>query len=134
MKINNLPEYAKDCKYIVVRLVDNEVWFWGAYEDLEKAYQSASEINGIVVLKGKEPFINKPCCISNEVCEHDKQKVLDKVRAEIDRCGSIMVSYSVARDTKTDKGIERLVWDIVQQAKEQVLEIIDKYRAEIEVK
>ena len=32
----------------------------------------------------QEPFINKPC-VSNGVCEHDKNNVLDKIRAEIDR-------------------------------------------------
>ena len=31
----------------------------------------------------KEPFMNKPC-VSEKVCEHDKQKVLDKIRAEIE--------------------------------------------------
>lgn len=51
MKINNLPEYAKNCRYIVVRLNGDDAWFWGAYEDLAKAYQSANEINGIVVVK-----------------------------------------------------------------------------------
>lgn len=30
----------------------------------------------------QEPFINKPC-VSSGVCEHDKNKVLDKIRAEI---------------------------------------------------
>ena len=30
----------------------------------------------------QDPFINKPC-VSSRVCEHDKQKVLDKIRAEI---------------------------------------------------
>ena len=32
----------------------------------------------------QEPFINKPC-VSSGVCEHDKQKVLDKIRAEIEK-------------------------------------------------
>ena len=30
----------------------------------------------------QEPFIKKPC-VSEKVCEHDKQMVLDKIRAEI---------------------------------------------------
>lgn len=30
----------------------------------------------------QEPFMNKPC-ISSKVCEHDKEVVLDKIRAEI---------------------------------------------------
>ena len=33
----------------------------------------------------QEAFINKPCCISGEVCEHDKNVVLDKIRAEIEQ-------------------------------------------------
>lgn len=32
----------------------------------------------------QEPFINKPC-VSSEVCEHDKNVVIDKIRAEIDK-------------------------------------------------
>ena len=32
----------------------------------------------------QEPFINKPC-VSEKVCEHDKQMVLDKIRAEIEQ-------------------------------------------------
>ena len=53
---------------------------------------------------------------------------LDKIRAEIAEYGSIMVSYAITKDTKTDKGIEKLVSGVLKQAKEQVLEIIDKYR------
>ena len=30
----------------------------------------------------QEPFINKPC-VSSGVCEYDKNKVLDKIRAEL---------------------------------------------------
>lgn len=32
----------------------------------------------------QEPFINKPC-VSHQVCHEDKVKVLDKIRAEIER-------------------------------------------------
>lgn len=35
-------------------------------------------------LKEEEPFINLPC-VSSGVCEHDKQKALDKIRAEIEK-------------------------------------------------
>lgn len=58
----------------------------------------------------QEPFINKPC-VSSEVCEHDKNKVLDKLRAEID---GLPCYFAIHID------------------KEKVLAIIDKYRAEIE--
>ena len=57
---------------------------------------------------------------------------LEKIRAEIAEYGSIMVAYAITKDTKTNKGIEKLVSDVLKQAKEQVLEIIDKYKAESE--
>ena len=56
--------------------------------------------------------------------------VLDKIRAEIAEYGSICVAYAITDKTKTDKGIEKLVSDVLKQAKEQVLEVIDKYREE----
>ena len=62
----------------------------------------------------------------------EQEPILDKIRAEITDYGSIMVSYAITKDTKTDKGIEKLVSGVLKQAKEQVLEIIDKYRAESE--
>ena len=36
-KINNLPTYAKNYKYIVARLIDGDWWFYGAYNDGFKA-------------------------------------------------------------------------------------------------
>lgn len=57
-------------------------------------------------------------------------EVLDKIRAEIAKYGSITVSYAITKDTKTDKGIEKLVSDVLKEAKEQVLEIIDKHKGE----
>lgn len=57
---------------------------------------------------------------------------MDKLRAEIAEYGSIMVAYAITKDTKTDKGIEKLVSGVLKQAKEEVLEIIDKYNAESE--
>lgn len=32
----------------------------------------------------QEPFINKPCA-SKDVCEHDKQRMLDKIISEIEQ-------------------------------------------------
>lgn len=64
--------------------------------------------------------------------ELGKAEALDKIRAEIAEYGSIMVAYAITKDTKTDKGIEKLVNGVLKQAKEQVLEIIDKYKAESE--
>ena len=77
----------------------------------------------------QEPFINKPC-VSSGVCEHDKTEVLDKIRAEIAEYGSIWVEYKITGNSNRD--IEKLVGDVLIQAKEQVLDVIDKYKAESE--
>jgi hypothetical protein len=55
---------------------------------------------------------------------------LDKVRNEIAECGSIWVAYAITGHS--DRDIENLIEDVVKQAKEQVLDIIDKYRTESE--
>ena len=116
MKINNLPEYAKDCKYIVARIDGNDAWFWGAYEDSEKAYQSANEIKGILIVRNKEPFMNK-ACVSSEICEHDKIQVLDKVRKEI-------------KDWQVDIHDNEYDADKHDFVFERIFEIIDEYKAE----
>lgn len=66
--------------------------------------------------------------IIDEVLE--KELVLDKIREEISEYGSIWVEYKITG--RRDKDIEQLVSDVLSQAKKQVLEIIDKYKAESE--
>ena len=44
MTINNLPSYASEYEFIVVRFVDGEPWFWGAWHDYEKAVQASMEL------------------------------------------------------------------------------------------
>ena len=63
-----------------------------------------------------QPFINKPC-ISEGVCHEDKISVLDKIKAEIKALSNANPSYWHSGDM-----VER----------EDVLEIIDKYKAESE--
>ena len=48
-KINNMPEYAATKKYIVVRRVNGELWFWGAWNDRDAANEAALEIGGITL-------------------------------------------------------------------------------------
>ena len=48
--INNLPTYANEYKYIVAHRVDGELWFWGAWDDRNKANEVALEIGGEVVI------------------------------------------------------------------------------------
>lgn len=59
------------------------------------------------------------------------QRVLDKIRAEIAEYGSICVEY---KTTGRREDIEQLLTDVLKQAKKQVLDVIDKYRAESEDK
>ena len=47
MKINNTPNTAK--RYIVAREVNDELWFWGSWDDRDRANQVAIEIGGIVI-------------------------------------------------------------------------------------
>lgn len=56
--------------------------------------------------------------------------MLDKIRTEISEYGSIWVEYKITG--RRDKDIEQLVTDVLKQAKKQVLDVIDKYRAESE--
>lgn len=62
--------------------------------------------------------------------ECGREKVLDKIRAEIAEYGSIRVEYKITGNSNRD--IEKLVGDVLSQAKKQVLDVIDKYKAESE--
>lgn len=47
--VNNLPAYAFAHHWIVARDIENELWFYGAYDDREKADKVAESVSGIVV-------------------------------------------------------------------------------------
>ena len=49
IKVNNVSEYGKTCKYLVCRVVDGQAWFYGAWNDYDKALEVAQEIDGVVV-------------------------------------------------------------------------------------
>lgn len=59
MNILNMPEYASHYEFVVVREIDNDLWFWGAYPDGFKAEQIALEIGGLIVhnvrIQGYQP-------------------------------------------------------------------------------
>lgn len=57
-----------------------------------------------------------------------KSDVLEDIREDIEEYGSICVAYAITDKTKTDEGIEKLVTDVLSEAKRQVIEIIDKYK------
>lgn len=71
----------------------------------------------------QEPFINKSC-VSSGVCEYDKNKVLDKIKAEIielTKCSYGTECLGANCPSNTDCMI----------CGDHVLEIIDKYKADI---
>ena len=50
VKLMNCPDDVE--KYIVVRLSNGELWFWGSYEDEAEAIEVADEFeNGLVVVR-----------------------------------------------------------------------------------
>lgn len=51
--INNLPDYATNYNYIVASVLDGDLWFYGAWDNEDKAYDMARIINGVVI---KNPF------------------------------------------------------------------------------
>lgn len=61
----------------------------------------------------QEPFINKPC-VSIEACKYDKNKVLDKIRAEIEQN-----AYPIVHGVNShEKGMTLY----------GILQVIDKYK------
>lgn len=77
-------------------------------EDVEQAIEALEQ----------EPFINKPC-VSSGVCEYDKNVVLDKIRADIQFIKDKCLPNSIAEEYE-QKGLQ------------EALDILDKYKAEIE--
>lgn len=51
MKVNNLNDWARESKYIVVRIVDGAAWFYDALEDFDRAAKQAIEVGGLVVMR-----------------------------------------------------------------------------------
>ena len=49
VEICNVPEYAHKYKYWVVRYHAGYLWYWGAFDDENKAIEAASNEDGMVV-------------------------------------------------------------------------------------
>lgn len=48
-RIINLPEYALEYRWVVAREEDTTLWFWGAYDDRDRANNIAEDIGGVTV-------------------------------------------------------------------------------------
>ena len=99
---------------------DGEVWYRNRDSRVDVTFPYVVPDKPEYVYRNKEesePFINKPC-ISIGVCEQDKNKVLDKVKAEIEKVFCISVVTDKLRTP--------------MEVKAEILEIIDKYKVESE--
>lgn len=54
VKVNNVPEYAGQYRYIVARLVDCALWFWGAYGTPERAAEAAGSLDSAIIVINEE--------------------------------------------------------------------------------
>lgn len=77
----------------------------------------------IKTLEEQVPFMNKPCCIANQVCHEDKLKVLNKIKSDIEEYKST-IDNAISEDELKIEGMKEAYTDC--------LEIINKYRAESE--
>lgn len=60
VEVMNVPKDHD--KYIVARLNEGKLWYWGSWEDNQSADLAAREISGIVVEKSEESEINTDGC------------------------------------------------------------------------
>lgn len=49
--INNVSAYVTDEKFIVARLVNGELWFWGAWDDKKSADKVAQTMQDMIVVE-----------------------------------------------------------------------------------
>lgn len=84
------------------------------YKSLAESYgETINKLTTAISKTKQEPFINNSC-IYIRVCEHSKNKVLDKIRAEIEYKQEIQL-----------KGEDISEWN---KCIKEVLEVVDKYK------
>lgn len=49
MKVNNVASWAREKKFMTIRMVDGEAWFYDAWSDEAKAIAQAVEVGGHVI-------------------------------------------------------------------------------------
>ena len=52
--VNNIPNYARNKNYFVVREVDGELWFYSAYNDYSVAYSMTIAYDGFMIIVNRE--------------------------------------------------------------------------------
>ena len=83
---------SKECRDYIIKALEQEPILEkdGTLIVTTEHYKNVGRVlvecgtNGTLFYQDQEPFMNKQC-ISSKVCEHDKEVVLDKIRAEIEK-------------------------------------------------
>ena len=55
--VHNVDEDCK--KYMVARICDREMWYWGSYDTLEDAEKTAEQIDGMVLMMREGDSLGK---------------------------------------------------------------------------
>lgn len=53
MVIENMQDYALECRFIVYCVLDGKKYFWGACDTLSEASAIAHEVNGYICERGE---------------------------------------------------------------------------------
>lgn len=54
VEVNNVPDYAMAKRFWVIREVYDEYWFFGAFNDVTKAYNSCKELSNGTLIENTE--------------------------------------------------------------------------------
>jgi hypothetical protein len=54
VKVNNVSDYAKTKRFWVIREVDGEYWFYSAFDDVTKAFNSCKELSNGTLIENSE--------------------------------------------------------------------------------
>lgn len=116
-----------------MRLIDADKIIFREIDEIGGEYEpylgcSKSQIDSLPSVTPKEPFINKPC-VSSGVCEHDKQKVLDKIR---DQLKSHLRGVEITLEVLVENDPLRPKMEGAKTTLEECLELIDKAEKEQE--
>lgn len=54
VKVNNVSDYAKTKRFWVIRKVDGEYWFYGAFDNVTMAFNSCRELDNGTLIENTE--------------------------------------------------------------------------------
>ena len=51
IKVRNAPEDWKDYKYMVARAFEGELWYYGVFDDYDRAKMARDEVDGFILVR-----------------------------------------------------------------------------------